>query len=320
MNQLPPNTLYTSGASRAIEVLGDAWVLRLLRTSFRGTRRFSEFMRTLKVSRAVLSDRLERMVNDRLLVKVCEPGGHPEYRLSDRGLALWGTLVAMWQWEIHWGTDDDEAPEDRPRGQMVHLGCGAAIDPVYACTHCRLPVLPFETRAQGAWQIGTPQPGQQDGATRKRFRQSHSDARITLPTLMRVYGDRWNATIMAAALQGQRTFSEFEDATGIWPTSLTSRLEELQKLGMLRARAYAGSRQEYRMTRAAIATYPITLELLQWGDQWLWDNRPPMTVVHQTCGHRLNAKWYCPACDKPLSRSTIRFMSLEPPASALSKQ
>jgi len=310
MNQPPPKTMYASGASRAIELLGDAWVLRLLRTSFRGTRRFSEFMRTLQVSRAVLSDRLERMVNDQLLVKVCEPGGHPEYRLSDRGLALWGALVAMWQWETHWGTgtSDDASPADRPRGQLVHLGCGAAIDPVYACAHCRLPVSPFETRAQGAWQIGTPQPTPQDGATRKRFRQSDSDTRTTLPTLMRVYGDRWNAAIMAAALQGQRTFSEFEEATGIWPTPLTARLEELQALGMLRAKAYAGSRQEYRMTRASIATYPITLELLQWGDEWLWEKRPPMQVVHAPCGQVLAAKWYCPSCREPLDRGTIRFV------------
>ncbi|MFZ9087173.1 MAG: winged helix-turn-helix transcriptional regulator, partial [Steroidobacteraceae bacterium] len=80
--------LLESGASRAIDVLGDAWVLRLLRSAFRGTRRFSDFLIQLDVSRAVLSDRLQRMVADQLLVRAAPEGGHAQYRLTERGLDL----------------------------------------------------------------------------------------------------------------------------------------------------------------------------------------------------------------------------------------
>ncbi len=311
--------LFTSGAARSIEMLGDAWVLRLLRTCFRGAKHFSEFMHALDISRAVLTERLERLVRAGVLTKMSTPGSHPEYRLTERGLDLWRMLVAMWQWEKHWGTgvDDRGQPSDRPRSELVHLDCDQAVDPVCACAHCRLAISPFDTYANmRADHVGLATPSDTDSdAPKKRFRQSHSDARERLPTLMRVFGDRWNTAIMAAALTGQSTFSEFEAATGIWPSPLSARLEELQALNMLKPRCYAGSRQEYRMTRASLATYPITLELLQWGDRWLWQNQGPLIVTHRPCGHEVHTEWLCPACDQRLERTRVRFQSADDAAS-----
>lgn len=310
MEVATPPVLRTSGASRAFEVLGDAWVLRILRTSFRGVRRFSEHMRALDVSRAVLSDRLERMCRDGLLHKVEQPGAHPEYRLTDKGLDLWGLLIGMWQWERHWGSGvDASAPaHDRPRSRLVHLGCGQTIDPVFACAHCAAPVTPFDTYAvPGPGTAEAPTDDTLSPAARKRYRKSHSDDRSSLPTLMRLFGDRWNTKLMAAALQGHKTFSELSAATGIWPASLTDRLEELQGLGMLRGTRYAGSRQEYHLTRAALATYPITIQLIQWGDTWLWNQVPPLVVMHRPCGHALRAHWTCPHCHEVLERTSLRF-------------
>ena len=329
---LPP-TLRASGASRAIDVLGDAWVLRLLRSAFRGARRFSDFLAELDVSRAVLSERLERMVGDRLLEKVAPQGGRPEYRLTERALDLWGTLIAMWTWERGWGTGRHEPahPRDRPRSRLVHRACGHETLPVCACAHCSVPVTPFDTGAiPGPGAVASPgqslaeaadggiavladpahaesRATEPDGPGRKRFRKSHSADRSALPTLMRVYGDRWNSSVVAAALQGARTFSEFERALAIGPTQLSDRLLELQSLGMLRARAYAGSRQEYRLTRAAIATFPITLELMRWGDRWLWDDRGPLAVRHHPCGQVLRLRWRCSHCGGDVGRTSLRF-------------
>jgi DNA-binding HxlR family transcriptional regulator len=338
-----PPTLRASGATRAIEVLGDAWVLRLLRTAFRGARRFGDFLAELDVSRAVLSERLERMVADHLLEKTALPGGRAEYRLTERGLDLWGLLLAMWSWERDWGTGRHAPvhPQDRPRPRLVHRGCGHETLPVCACAHCDAPVTPFDTAAvpgpgaargagaldpPGALTLGAPGtatgspladvadapalpalPALPTGLPRKRFRQSHSADRNALPALMRVFGDRWNASVVAAALQGARTFTEFERALAIGPLQLSDRLLELQALGMLRARAYAGSRQEYRLTRAAIATFPVTLELIRWGDRWLWDGHGPLAVQHRPCGQVLGLRWRCSHCAAPLGRTSLSF-------------
>jgi DNA-binding HxlR family transcriptional regulator len=342
----PAPTFRASGASGAIDVLGDAWVLRLLRSAFRGARRFSDFLAELDVSRAVLSERLERMVSDQLLEKVAPGGGRSEYRLTERGLDLWGTLIAMWSWERAWGTGQHEPPHprDRPRSRLVHLACGHETMPMCTCAHCKAVVSPFDTSATpgpGA-PAGPGNPtnqappgvggaGDADGAegadgadgdegvaegsaiasasvpSRKRFRKSHSADRSALPTLMRVYGDRWNSSVIAAALQGARTFSEFERALGIGPTQLSDRLLELQTLGMLRPRAYAGSRQEYHLTRAAVATFPITLELIRWGDRWLWGGRGPLAVLHHPCGQVLGLQWRCSHCGGGLERTGLAF-------------
>lgn len=323
MNLHPSPTavrLHTSGAARSLEMLGDAWVLRLLRTSFRGAKRFSDFMQALDISRAVLTERLGRLVRAGILVKLSAPGSHPEYRLTEQGLDLWRVLLAMWQWEKHWGSGviDQGQPSDRPRSNLVHVDCGHTIDPVCACANCRQALVPFDTYAsmrindEVPMKAPDPERAMPDAqAPRKRFRQSHSDTRESLPTLMRVFGDRWNAAIMAAALTGQTTFSEFEAATGIWPGPLSARLEELQALNMLKPRGYAGSRHEYRMTRRSLATYPITLELLQWGDRWLWQDKGPLIVMHQLCAHPVRTTWLCPDCGGTLKRDSLRYEAVQ---------
>lgn len=305
--------LRESGASRAIDVVGDAWVLRVLRSAFRGARRFGDFLDELPVSRAVLSDRLSRMVGDALLERHAVGSGPAEYRLTERGLDLWSVLLAMWQWERDHGTGVDTAapPADRPRRALQHTACGAACDPVYACQTCLEAVTAFDTRMAEprSSRARTTLPEPAALPVRKRYRKAHSKDRDRLPTLMRVYGDRWNTALMAAALQGARTFSDFERLVAIGPTQLADRLVEMQALGLMRARRYAGSRQEYRLTRKAIATYPITLELMRWGDRWLWQGRSPLAVEHHRCGARLKSGWRCSHCGGALARHTLRFES-----------
>lgn len=304
--------LLESGASRAIEVLGDAWVLRLLRSAFRGTRRFSDFLAQLDVSRAVLSDRLQRMVADRLLERHGLQGSHAEYRLTERGMDAWGILLGMWQWERDHGTGiDPHSPlPDRPRREPTHTTCGSPCGPVYACERCREPVTAFDTAIAAEERLPTDVSApaiETDLPPRKRYRKAHGSDRNALPILLRTYGDRWNTALMAAALQGARSFSDFERSLAIGPTQLADRLLELQALGLLRPRSYAGSRQAYHLTRKAIATYPITLELMRWGDRWLWNGQAPLRVAHQPCHHVLGARWQCAACGGELLRQTLRF-------------
>lgn len=304
--------LQASGAARALDLLGDAWILRLLRSLFRGQRRFSGFIEETGISRAVLANRLERLCAAGLLRRDESPGRHALYLLTDCGLDFWSVLLAMWQWESRWGTGlvKPPMPYDRPRGEPTHTTCGHAADPRPVCDCCGELVTAFDTRGEidaadahaSAGLAAVP------GADpERRFRQSHSTCRDDLPTLMRVYGDRWNSSVMAAALQGARTFTDFSEATGIGAGPLTRRLQELQALGMLRPRAYAGSRSEYRLTRSAVATFPITLEMIRWGDRWLWNGQSPMTIRHLRCGQPLRLRWQCAHCQRGLERQTLRF-------------
>jgi DNA-binding HxlR family transcriptional regulator len=302
---LPGPRLAASGAARALALIGDAWVLRILRSAFRGTCRFSTFVQELGVSRAVLSQRLDALCDAGVLARDMADGvGHARYRLTDMGLDLWGVLILMWLWERQRGTGL-QAPEsdgDRPRRVLLHRDCGASIEPRYVCMCCHEPVSAFQTEAVIA-EPGTPEPVPE--SVNRRYRQSSRQDLLGQPRLLRLYGDRWNGFIMAAAFQGVRTFSDFQRALDLGPAQLSDRLAQLQALGFLRARAYAGQRQEYRLTADAVSTYPITVALMQWGNRWLWSGRAPLTLRHKSCGHPLHAELVCSHCDQALSRRNL---------------
>jgi DNA-binding HxlR family transcriptional regulator len=70
----------------------------IIRDAFFGLRRFDQFQKSLGIARNVLSDRLKKLVQAEVLEK-SEGPGHPEYRLTEKGLALQPVMVAM----THWG-------------------------------------------------------------------------------------------------------------------------------------------------------------------------------------------------------------------------
>jgi len=311
---LDMSELGASAAQRTIAVVGDTWTLRILRSVFRGQRRYGDFLQGFGVSRAVLTDRLSKLVSHGVLSRDVSGGGHPEYRLTERGLDLWSLFLAMWLWEIDWGTaqDPDTWAPDVPRLQLTHTGCGQAMRPALRCQHCLGLVSPFETRAEARLVPSSPSSALSPVAASafRRARQAvsaGSDPARPSQRLIRLVGDRWNSAVVAESFRGTRLFSQFQEALGIAPAQLSDRLGELQQLGILQARAYGGTRQEYRLTKAGIALFPLTLEMVRWGNRWLWPEGDALTIQHLPCGHALDARWHCGACEQVLLRETVRF-------------
>lgn len=102
--------------ARALEVVGERWTMLILRDCFWGVRRFSDLQAHLDISRAVLSARLDALVADGLLTRTED--GHPEYHLTEDGLALWPTLYALTQW------GEQRSTPGHPRRIFFHVGCG----------------------------------------------------------------------------------------------------------------------------------------------------------------------------------------------------
>jgi DNA-binding HxlR family transcriptional regulator len=309
----PVGALGVIAAQSAVAVLGDVWTLRILRTIFRGKRRYGDFVQAFGVSRAVLSTRLGKLVEHGVLVRDAGDGGHPQYRLSESGLDLWSLFLAMWLWEQDWGTakDPDSWAPDLPRSSVVHLGCGQAMRPVLLCGNCQGEVQPFDTRllAPELPPVGAAQ-GQSDVDRSSAFRRARGAGASTsngITRLGRVVGDRWNSVIVGAAFRGTRLFSQFESELGIGPAQLSDRLAELQRLDILSARTYVGARQEYRLTQAGLALFPMVLELMRWANQWLVQPQQRLHLQHVSCDQRLTAHWHCSNCRDQLARDTIRF-------------
>src|SRR3954454_7594537 len=85
-----------------LAVVGEKWSLLVLREAFLGVRRFADFQRILGAPRAVLTDRLATLVEQGILRRVPyqaegERQRH-EYRLTQKGIDLYPTLVALMEW------------------------------------------------------------------------------------------------------------------------------------------------------------------------------------------------------------------------------
>jgi DNA-binding HxlR family transcriptional regulator len=88
---------FNCSLAQTLSVIGEHWTLLIIRDAFFGLRRFDDFHKSLGISRNVLSVRLKKLVQAGVLEKSDGPG-HPEYRLTEKGLALQPVMVAMTQW------------------------------------------------------------------------------------------------------------------------------------------------------------------------------------------------------------------------------
>lgn len=98
--------------ARTTDLIGDWWTPLVMREAFRGARRFDDFRQRLGAPRAVLTQRLARLVEDDLLEKVPyqrRPPRH-EYVLTEKGLAFWDVLAAMWRWGSDWLWPEGDGP------------------------------------------------------------------------------------------------------------------------------------------------------------------------------------------------------------------
>jgi DNA-binding HxlR family transcriptional regulator len=122
----------TCSIAAALEVVGERWSLLVVRDAFRGVRRFDDFQRNLGIARNVLQARLERLVGAGVLERRLYNERPPryEYRLTEKGVALWPVIVALMKW------GDRHAYPDGPPVVLEHLDCGGELDDRRTCTRC----------------------------------------------------------------------------------------------------------------------------------------------------------------------------------------
>jgi DNA-binding HxlR family transcriptional regulator len=126
----------------ALEVVGDRWTLLILRDALLGVRRFNDFQLHLDVPRAVLAERLGRLVEDGIFQTEPDPqhAGRRLYRLTAAGEELWPVLYALLTWgERH----------RRPNNLTYHhAACGTRLDAHATCPTCNVTPSPREVVAK----------------------------------------------------------------------------------------------------------------------------------------------------------------------------
>ena len=112
-------------------------------------------------------------------------------------------------------------------------------------------------------------------------------------------GDRWTLLVVAALLDGPRRFGDLQRALpGIASNVLSGRLRLLEQQGLVVAQPYSERppRYVYELTSAGADLAGALRLLADWGARHS-DANPPR---HAACGTPLEARWYCPTCERPV--------------------
>jgi DNA-binding HxlR family transcriptional regulator len=118
--------------------------------------------------------------------------------------------------------------------------------------------------------------------------------------LVRV-GDRWTLLVVQALLAGPRRFNELlAEISGIAPNILSERLKRLERDGLLVSRPYIERppRATYQLTADGMELAGALRLLADWGARHTLVAEAP---AHSACGTPLEARWYCPTCDRLIS-------------------
>ncbi len=86
--------------AQTLEIIGERWTWLIIRDAFLGLTRFIEFEQSLGIARNVLTDRLNRLVDEGIFERLLyqERPARYEYRLTAKGADLFTALNALRQW------------------------------------------------------------------------------------------------------------------------------------------------------------------------------------------------------------------------------
>ena len=143
--------------ARTLDVIGDRWTPLVLRDVAIGVSRFEAIQRDLGISRKVLAQRLQHLVEHEVVVPVPYQDHPPrhDYRLTAKGNDLAMVLLAMQQFSDKWSFG-----EQGPPIQWMHLDCGHVGPTVTCCGGCGAEVGPGEAaplRGAGFDEDGAPE-------------------------------------------------------------------------------------------------------------------------------------------------------------------
>lgn len=141
--------------------------------------------------------------------------------------------------------------------------------------------------------------------------QRKSFGRMVCPiarSLERV-GEWWSILILRDALHGFNRFDEFQNSLGIAPNTLTRRLHDLVRAGLLERRRYSirPPRYEYLPTDSARDFSPVLIALLAWGNKHFAPEGATVQLVHAKTGQPVEPVLVDRATGQPIREPEYQF-------------
>ena len=118
--------------ARTLDVIGEPWSPLILRDVWAGFTRFEQIQADLGISRKVLTERLNHLVERGVLERrPYDRRPRYEYVLTEKGIQLLDVLMAMANWGDNW-----LAGEAGPPVLYRHHACGEISQVDLRCAHC----------------------------------------------------------------------------------------------------------------------------------------------------------------------------------------
>jgi DNA-binding HxlR family transcriptional regulator len=136
---------------RGLDVLGDPWIMLIMRDVLHGRNRFEEIRDSIGISDAVLSRRLRLLVDEGLLRKVeyrADRRTHHEYLATEAGADLLPIMHAV----SIWAEKHTPMPAGGTHMALIHETCGAETTSADTCTSCGEPLRADDVSWDKPWK------------------------------------------------------------------------------------------------------------------------------------------------------------------------
>lgn len=291
-----------------LDVIGDRWVLLILRDVFLGRNRFESLKSQTGASRATLTRRLDTLLAADILYKhpYSPSGNRFEYKLTKKGLALFNGSMLAWHWERTWA-DEDGSP--LPSG-LRHTTCESEFIPKTVCRHCGM-TLALE-------DVQWPQANTDLKEQIHTINSMHKQRRVrvsqgagedmALSTISDLVGDRWTLLLLISSYLGIKRYDGFVNQLNIASNILSHRLKLLVEKEIFTKEIYQQQpiRYEYLLTQKGKSLYPLIMVLRQWALKY-----QPIeeSLIHKTCGKPLVITVNCQECGSSPNPYDVKVFS-----------
>jgi DNA-binding HxlR family transcriptional regulator len=292
--------LSSSTLSHGLKLLGDRWTMQVLLGAFMGVRRFDDWQVALRIPRHTLADRIRALVQmDLLRPRLYQE--RPEryaYHLTQKGLALYDTVLMTWEWEQRYGDRNIQLPT-----RLVHQSCGHAFHPELTCSACgeavQMTDLSFFLKPNARLPHDTASP--------LRTPRMSSSTNPGMGLGLRV--DRWSLLIVSALVLGCHYFDQISAVLRIGPSVLTRRLGNMIESGLLQCQVDRrdARRRVYRLTAASRGLFGYIVSMSTWASVHHFHEPSSIRPRHDRCGHAFVPRVACGHCHQPLQPWEVTF-------------
>lgn len=134
----------------------------------------------------------------------------------------------------------------------------------------------------------------------------HRFAAESVGRALELVGERWTLLILRETFFGVRRYGQLARNLGIPRPTLSTRLKRLVEAGLLVKVPYDEDRQEYRLTDAGKALFPVVVALMDWGDTYLpIPDGPPIVLRHNDCDQHTDPFLACRHCGGEITTANV---------------